>query len=122
MTLVFLLLAVLAATSDARLGRIPRLATWPAATLGVLVGGVPSVFAGLFCALLLPTLLYKRGHVGGGDVALLGALGALCPIGGTLVVCACGAHAITQTRVTTRLGPTALLWSVVWTASLGAFT
>lgn len=77
-------IALVAAAIDYRTGRIPNWLTLPA--LGVafavaLVAHGPaglgaSVLAALACG-FVPYLMFRRGAAGGGDVKLLGALGAL---------------------------------------------
>lgn len=90
---------LLAALADARTGRIPDALTLPALAFGLVVG---SPGGAAVCA--LPALwLFARGKLGGGDVKLLAALGALLGPGALLVeVLAIGAALAAGSR---RLGP-----------------
>jgi prepilin peptidase CpaA len=84
---VLLAVAALAAVIDARTGRIPNRLTFSAALLGValhaVVGGgagAAGSVAGLVVSACVPLILYRstRGRaIGGGDVKLFAALGAL---------------------------------------------
>ena len=79
--------SAIAAVTDARTGRIPNVLTLPAAACGIVLhaalGGTREAvtsFAGLLLSGLVPWLLYRstRGRaIGGGDVKLFAALGAL---------------------------------------------
>ena len=93
---ILLAVAAFAAISDARTGRIPNWLTLPAAVLGIVfhaiagggTGAARSV-AGLLVCASVPLLLYRstRGRgIGGGDVKLFGALGALAGPGRGLEV------------------------------------
>ncbi|HVW25522.1 MAG TPA: A24 family peptidase [Polyangiaceae bacterium] len=82
-----LIVALVAATMDARTGRIPNALTIPAALVAVLmhvpmgVAGIGLSVAGCTLAALLPWSMHRvtRGAaIGGGDVKLFAALGALC--------------------------------------------
>jgi prepilin peptidase CpaA len=76
--------AAVAAVTDHRTGHIPNWLTLPALFAGLFLGGMIGAAEGLlrsfFGALLcgaVPWLLWRRGALGGGDVKLLAALGAL---------------------------------------------
>ena len=83
---------VTAAVSDLRFQRIPNKLTYPAAVLGLLLHLVADGWPGLKDSLLglalgfgVLFLCYMFGGIGGGDVKLAGALGALvgfevCPL------------------------------------------
>jgi len=64
---------LVAAWSDHRHGRIPNALTLPALAAGLVLGSP----AGALVSAGLPLLLFGRGKVGGGDVKLFAALGAL---------------------------------------------
>ena len=77
-------MAAIAATTDHRSGTIPNWLTLPPLVLGpavfFYVGGVPgllSALAGLLVCGLIPALLYWKDAIGGGDVKLFAALGAV---------------------------------------------
>ena len=79
-----LLATALAAAIDHRTGLIPNWLTLPALAAGLaghgIVGGVGGLAASLVGALacaLVPWLLFRKGALGGGDVKLFAALGAL---------------------------------------------
>jgi len=79
-----ILIAATAAATDARTGLIPNWLTLPpllAAPLLYLVtqgtGGLLFSLAGALACGLVPYLLFRTGSMGGGDVKLLAALGAL---------------------------------------------
>jgi prepilin peptidase CpaA len=83
-SLVALALAAAAAFTDWRTGTIPNRLTLPVLALApvayLLLGGVPAALASLLGALLcgaVPYLLFRRDAIGGGDVKLLAALGAV---------------------------------------------
>jgi prepilin peptidase CpaA len=93
----FVLLGVTAASAvtDARTGRIPNALTLPALASGLAtalwqrgaVGLVGAVVGALACA-VVPGVLFSRGAMGGGDVKLLAAAGALVgPVVGLEVQC-----------------------------------
>lgn len=80
-------IALLAAVCDARTGRIPNALTIPAVLIGVIahapmgVAGIVMSITGCGLAAHLPWLLYQATNgagIGGGDVKLFAALGALC--------------------------------------------
>jgi prepilin peptidase CpaA len=79
-----LLLALYAAWSDARTGLIPNVATLSMLAIGPLAhlalggpgGFLASLGAALGCA-FVPLLLFRVGAMGGGDVKLFAAIGAL---------------------------------------------
>lgn len=89
------ILAAIAAWTDWRTGEIPNWLTFgtmglaPIAHIGVAIGishmpvraallqGGYSVGGLLLCG-MIPLLLYSRGGIGGGDVKLFAAIGALC--------------------------------------------
>ena len=81
------LVSVIAAITDSRTGRIPNWLTLPAASLGVLLHAVMAgrgqaglSLLGLLLAATVPAILYKVSQgraIGGGDVKLFAALGAL---------------------------------------------
>jgi prepilin peptidase CpaA len=79
-----LLLTALAGLSDARSGMIPNHLTLPVLVLGPLVhavlGGADAIMAAVGSALLCgaaPLVLFARGAIGGGDVKLFAAVGAI---------------------------------------------
>ena len=81
---VALAMAAVAATTDHRSGTIPNWLTLPPLFLGpavfFYVHGVPgllSSLAGLIVCGLIPALLYWKDAIGGGDVKLFAALGAV---------------------------------------------
>ncbi|HVJ15793.1 MAG TPA: A24 family peptidase [Polyangiaceae bacterium] len=86
-THVALLVTLLAAGWDARTGRIPNWLTLPLVPVALLLHGVTGGssaaiwgLAGLLACLIVPGVLYRasRGRgIGGGDVKLFAALGAL---------------------------------------------
>ncbi|MDQ3031894.1 MAG: A24 family peptidase [Myxococcota bacterium] len=77
-------IVALAAITDARTGRIPNWITLPGLALGLVLhaalegasGLIVSFAAACACA-IVPYLLFRRGAMGGGDVKLLAAAGAL---------------------------------------------
>ncbi len=81
------LVSAVAAVTDNRTGRIPNWLTLPAAVLGVALhaalagtGSAVSSLLGLLLAVAVPAILYliSQGRaIGGGDVKLFAALGAL---------------------------------------------
>ena len=79
-----LVTAAIAAVSDSLTGRIPNWLTLPAILLALIGHGISlgfgaalwSVGAALLCA-LVPYLMFRLGSMGGGDVKLFAALGAL---------------------------------------------
>jgi prepilin peptidase CpaA len=84
---IAVVVSIIAAVTDSRTGRIPNWLTLPAALLGVLLHAVVagrgpaglSLF-GLLLAATVPAILYKVSQgraIGGGDVKLFAALGAL---------------------------------------------
>lgn len=97
-----LLLASAAAFFDLRTGRIPNAVTLPAIALGLLLPD-GSALGALTCA-ALPLWLFLRRHLGGGDVKLLVALGALLGARAGLAVeaLAIGLAAVADRQ---RLGP-----------------
>lgn len=85
--------ALIAATLDARTGRIPDPLTLGALALGLALAGIHGGAwglvhgaAGALALGFVPLLLFWRGAMGGGDVKLLGALGALLGIDAGLEV------------------------------------
>lgn len=76
--------AAASAVTDARSGRIPNAFTLPALAVAPLLrwwlGGAGEAAAALFGAVVCgvgPFLMFRRGAMGGGDVKLFAALGAL---------------------------------------------
>ena len=79
--------ALAAAWTDAKTGRMPNALTLPAIPLGLLFGGLnggwwgvgSSALGALLCVCVPVFLFYssRGGAIGGGDVKLFGALGAL---------------------------------------------
>jgi prepilin peptidase CpaA len=92
---VALAIAATAAVTDARTGLIPNWLTLPplvaAPLLYGFIGG-PSAglwsVASLLVSGLVPYVLFRKGAIGGGDVKLFAALGAICavPPGGPMSV------------------------------------
>lgn len=82
-----LVIAAIAAVSDSRSGRIPNWLTLPALVLAPIGYGVTlgwdaalwSIGAALLCA-LIPYAMFRHGSMGGGDVKLFAALGALTSV------------------------------------------
>ncbi len=77
-------LAVAAALSDWRSGKIPNWMTFPGMLLGLFLGGWASGSSGFLNALLgllvcglVPYWIFRKGGMGGGDLKLFAALGAL---------------------------------------------
>ena len=86
-TTVALAVAFVAAAIDARTGRIPNALTIPATLVGVLlhvprgIAGTGASVVGCALAAMLPWLMHlatRGAAIGGGDVKLFAALGALC--------------------------------------------
>jgi len=84
--LVALIATLIAAVTDARSARIPNWLTYPLLVLGPVLslfgsaGWLSSLvlsLLGIFVCALVPTLLFARKAMGGGDVKLLAALGGL---------------------------------------------
>lgn len=82
--IAMLLVAAAAAATDARTGLIPNLITLPALFAALLLhfilqgaGGLLFSLAGALACGLIPYLLFRAGSMGGGDVKLLAALGAI---------------------------------------------
>lgn len=79
-----LALALIAAGADLATGRIPNALTYSAFVLGIALGLWPGAapellpcLLGIAVALVPGVVLFAMGAIGGGDVKLLGALGAL---------------------------------------------
>jgi len=79
-----LIATLIAAFTDTRTGRIPNWLTYPALVLGplfalALSGLQPMLLSmlGILVCALVPTLLFAKSAMGGGDVKLLAALGGL---------------------------------------------
>lgn len=79
-----ILLVTAAAFLDAQRGKIPNGLTYPACIFGLCLAGISSGWPGLSTSLLgfavgfLPLFaLYMLGSLGGGDVKLMGAVGAI---------------------------------------------
>jgi prepilin peptidase CpaA len=79
-----LVVAAAAAVTDARTGLIPNWLTLPTLLAALLfhlitqgVGGLAFSLAGALACGLVPYILFRTGSMGGGDVKLLAALGAL---------------------------------------------
>jgi prepilin peptidase CpaA len=112
--------ALLAAVLDARTGRIPNPLTLGALALGLVLAGLRGWplglihgAAGVLACAFVPLLLFRRGAMGGGDVKLLAALGALLGIDGglevqTLAFLFGAAHGIASWARSGRLGAGAL--------------
>jgi prepilin peptidase CpaA len=86
-----LVVSLIAAWIDHRTGTIPNRLTIPVLFLGLglgLAGGTSSGFllavAGAFATALVPLILFRFGAMGGGDVKLFAALGALLGAGSAL--------------------------------------
>ena len=96
-TLVTLAIAAVAAAIDHRKGQIPNWLTLPALALAPLayyqvygVDGLTFSAIGLLACGLLPYLMFRADAIGGGDVKLFAALGALngVALGGEMLVLA----------------------------------
>ncbi|MCA9601569.1 MAG: prepilin peptidase [Myxococcales bacterium] len=81
---VAVLATAVAAFTDSRTGHIPNWITFPPILLapvanGVVLGlyGVQMSLLGLFVCGFLPYLMFRQGGMGGGDVKLFAAIGAL---------------------------------------------
>ncbi len=79
-----LAVAVAAATTDVRTGHIPNWITLPPLVIGPVLYGVTEGLVGLGSSLFaialcgaIPYAMFRRDALGGGDVKLFGALGAL---------------------------------------------
>ncbi|MCP4198841.1 MAG: prepilin peptidase [Proteobacteria bacterium] len=86
-----LVLTLIAAWTDYRTGTIPNRLTIPSLFLGLglgLASGTASSFllaiAGAFATALVPLVLFRFGAMGGGDVKLFAAVGALLGAGSAL--------------------------------------
>lgn len=84
LTLTLLAITFVAAFTDTRSGLIPNWLTLPALVIApplqLLLGGTTALACSLFgCVLcaLVPLCLFRAGAMGGGDVKLLAAIGAL---------------------------------------------
>jgi len=90
---IALFVTLLSALTDARTGHIPNAITFGTFVLAFVVNGVmayralgasgipvalASSFGGAIVSGLVPLFLYRAGAIGGGDVKLFIALGALC--------------------------------------------
>jgi len=84
--LVACIATLIAAVTDARSARIPNWLTYPLLVLGPVLSvfghgpWLPSLvlsFIGILSCALVPTLLFARNAMGGGDVKLFAALGGL---------------------------------------------
>ena len=93
-----------AAWTDARTGSIPDRLTLPVLAFGCATGGLSSVASALLCASLLLAWGTHRGLIGGGDVKLLGALTAVFPVLGGLVLAAVILGSLFP-RIGWKLGP-----------------
>ena len=89
--------AVVAAVSDARKGNVPNAVTYPAIAIGLLgqalLGGAPGLTRALlgFAAGFGPlAVCWVCGGLGGGDVKLMGAVGALTNWKFTVAALFCG--------------------------------
>lgn len=108
--------AATAAAWDARTGRIPRALTWGAALASLcLLGDGQRWLSGLLVGAALPLLAESFvGEVGGGDVALLAALGSM--LGPLYAACLCAlawscltAQDAVRPRISRPAGPAVLL-------------
>lgn len=86
-SLVLVATCAVAAVTDFKTGRIPNTVTFPALLIGVLVQsvanggwGLVESLGGAFLLMLVPWVLYRASGgtaIGGGDLKLFGAIGAL---------------------------------------------
>ena len=81
---LFLCLTTIAAFADILTGKIPNWLTYPACVFGVCLAGLSTSWPGLVDSVLGLTLgfgpffaLYLMGGMGGGDVKLMAAVGAM---------------------------------------------
>jgi prepilin peptidase CpaA len=86
-----LVLSLISAWTDQRTGTIPNRFTISALFLGLALGlatgnasGLLLAIAGAFATALVPLILFRFGALGGGDVKLFAALGALLGAGSAL--------------------------------------
>ena len=113
--IALLAVAVVAGTWDLRRGRIPNAVTYSAAAAGLLISAIESGAAGLAAGVLgagaalavgLPLFLW--GGMGGGDVKLFAAVGALA-----------GPYGLVQVFVASlALGAAAAVAMLVWRGEL----
>lgn len=81
---IVVLLAAIGAVTDWRTGKIPNWLTLPPLVLGPLAWGIVDglrgagmSLLGLLACSLVPYLMFRRGAIGGGDVKLFAAIGAI---------------------------------------------
>jgi prepilin peptidase CpaA len=105
-----LLVTAISAVTDARTGRIPNVLTLPVLLVALVAhglgggaaGGIVSLLGVLVCV-LPPLLAFRLGGMGGGDVKLLAAIGALVGPGRGLEV-QCLAYVVTTAAAIVVLG------------------
>lgn len=110
--LALLVVALAAGVFDLRTGRIPNLLTYPAILAGFLLGilqgppGFLSAFVGFLVGFAVFAVAFNAGMMGGGDVKLIGAIGALkgFPFVVWVMYYACAVTAVAALAIVTYKG------------------